>query len=117
MVTVTYELEEKKKKILYNPEASDNKATTHIHERSIKGPQDAVHDEPNRSCSVHQTFFEATENRTKSVFEFELRIGDRPMTQEEVEKFEQDWINLWNPEEKGPQFYVFPKIEFGSLFN
>ena len=97
MMTVKYELEKKKKKIIYNPEASDNKATTLIvHERSIKVPEYFAPVYSVRSCVVHETFTEgkAVPDRV------DFWSGNREMTQEEVEKFEQDWSNLWNPQAK-----------------
>ena len=93
MVTVTYEMEEKK---IGNPKSSDN-TTTVIHQRSIKVPHYLAPVLSVRSCGVHETFTEgeAALDRVPVYFS-----GNRPMTQEEVEKFEQDWSNLWNPEAK-----------------
>ena len=92
MVTVTYDLEEKKTKTIGNPKSSDN-TTTVIHQRSIKVPHYLAPVLSVRSCGVHETFTEG-EALDRVVYS----TGNRPMTQEEVEKFEQDWSNLWNPE-------------------
>ena len=96
-MTVTYEMEEKKTKTIGNPKSSDN-TTTLIHQRSIKVPHylapvggsvlSALY------CGVHETFTEGEAALDRVVY----FSGNRPMTQEEVEKFEQDWSNLWNPE-------------------
>ena len=103
---VTYDLEEKKKKTIANPMSSD-KRTTLIHERSIMVPEDAYGANgeyesivyvPNRCCSFHETFFGSTEGEAALDRVPVYFSGYRPMTQEEVEKFEQDWSNLWNPE-------------------
>ena len=104
MVIVTYDLEEKKKKTITNPMSSD-KRTTLIHERSIMVPEDAYGANgeyesiyvPNRCCSFHETFFGSTEGEA-ALDRVVYSRAHRPMTQEEVEKFEQDWSNLWNPE-------------------
>ena len=93
MVTVTYELEEKKTKTIGNPKLSDN-TTTLIHQRSIKVPHYLA---PVLSVrGVHEIFTEGEAALDRVVYS----TGNRPMTQEEVEKFEQDWSNLWNPEAK-----------------
>ena len=90
---VTYELEEKKEKTIANPMSSD-KRTTLIHKRSIKVPHYLAPVLSVRSCGVHETFTEGEAALDRVVY----FSGNRPMTQEEVEKFEQDWSNLWNPE-------------------
>ena len=91
MVTVTYKMEEKKTKTIGNPKSSDN-TTTLIHQRSIKVPHYLA---PVLSVrGVHETFTEGEAALDRVVY----FSGNRPMTQEEVEKFEQDWSNLWNPE-------------------
>ena len=90
---VTYELEEKKEKTIANPMSSD-KRTTLIHQRSIKVPHYLAPVLSVRSCGVHETFTEGEAALDRVVY----FSGNRPMTQEEVEKFEQDWSNLWNPE-------------------
>ena len=92
-MTVTYEMEEKKTKTIGNPKSSDN-TTTLIHQRSIKVPHDLSPVRSVRSCGVHEIFTEGEAAPDRVVYS----TGNRPMTQEEVEKFEQDWSNLWNPE-------------------
>ena len=97
LILVTYDLEEKKKKTIANPMSSD-KRTTLIHERSMMVPEDdcgSLLYVPNNCCSSHETFFGSTEGEARV-----YSRAHRPMTQEEVEKFEQDWSNLWNPEAK-----------------
>ena len=99
MILVTYDLEEKKKKTIANPMSSD-KRTTLIHERSMMVPEDdcgSLLYVPNRCCSFHETFFGSTEGEA-ALDRVVYSRAHRPMTQEEVEKFEQDWSNLWNPE-------------------
>jgi hypothetical protein len=120
MVIVTYHLVEKKAKTLANPKGSDDtpKTTIFIHKRSIKARgADApfVKCESNRSYSVQETLTEGEDDPDRIV-EAQIdrvqigRCGWRqyvvttgalsPMTQEEVEKFEEDWSNLWNPQSK-----------------
>ena len=91
---MTYQLEEKKTKTIGNPKSSDN-TTTLIHQRSIKVPEYFVPVYFVRSCVVHETFTEgkAVPDRV------DFWSGNREMTQEEVEKFEQDWSKLWNPQQ------------------
>ena len=120
MVIVTYQLVEKKKKTVDNPQVSiDNssKTTIHLHSRSINAILETVKQapgqlqlegffleyEPCRSYSVKETLTEGQDGHNRIVVG--SRIGQltyihRPMTQEEVEKFEQDWSNLWNPQAK-----------------
>ena len=94
-MTVTYEMEEKKTKTIGNPKSSDN-TTTLIHQRSIKVPEYFAPVYSVRSCVVHETFTEGEAALDRVVYS----RAHRPMTQEEVEKFEQDWSNLWNPKAK-----------------
>ena len=111
-MTVTYQLEEKKEKLIYN----DSKTSYLIHQRSIKTECPAF--SPfmkfdDRSYSVKETLTEG-EAISDQMFLLEIdgqsrswRINyrgyadsERMVIQEEVEKFEQDWSNLWNPQAK-----------------
>ena len=75
-----YHLVDKKQQTLVDPKASDNspKMTIIIHSRSID----------DRSYAVQW-------NTTEG--EDEDRIVETEMTQEEVQRFEEDWCTLWNP--------------------
>ena len=116
MVIVTYQLVEKKKKTVDNPQVSDNtsKTTIHLHSRSIDAILETVKQapgqlqlegplkqyEPYRSYSVKETLTEGQDGRDRIVVGSRIGHFGQPMTQEEVEKFEQDWSNLWNPQAK-----------------
>ena len=54
-----------------------------IHSRSID----------DRCYDVQETFTEGT----LGTLEYYVRVIETEMTQEEVERFEEDWNNLWNP--------------------
>ena len=79
-----HHLVERKQKTNVNPEASDNtpKMTRIIHSRSID----------NRCYDVQETLTEGMDEPA--------RVIATEMTQEEVEKFEEDWSTLWNPQAK-----------------
>ena len=116
MVIVTYQLVEKKKKTVDNPQVSDNtsKTTIHLHSRSIDailetvkqapGPETVegpfLEYEPCRSYSVKETLTEGQDGHNRIVVGSRIGQFGNPMTQEEVEKFEEDWSNLWNPQAK-----------------
>ena len=82
-----YHLVEMKQKSTVDPKASEDapKVTTFIHTRSID----------DRSYAVQETLSEGEEVPERTV--------ETQMTQEEVEKFEEDWSNLWNSQAK-PDF-------------
>ena len=80
-----YHLVERKQQTNINPDIDiDNtpKMTIIIHSRSID----------DRCYDVQETL---TEGRDEPD-----RVIETEMTQEEVEKFEEDWNNLWNPQAK-----------------
>ena len=79
-----YHLVERKQKTNVNPKASDEtpKMTIIIHSRSID----------DRCYDVQETLTEGMDERD--------RVIETEMTQEEVERFEEDWSNLWNPQAK-----------------
>ena len=58
-----------------------HKITVLIHSRSVD----------DLSYTVHETLTEVNDDEPD-------RVVTTQMTQEEVEKFEEDWINLWKPE-------------------
>ena len=75
-----YHLVERKQKTLINPCTDLCKTTISIHSRSID----------DRTYTVQETLTES-----KDVLD---RVIETQMTQEQVETFEEDWSNLWNPE-------------------
>ena len=79
-----HHLVERKQKTNVNPEVFDNtpKMTRIIHSRSID----------NRCYDVQETLTEGMDEPD--------RVIATEMTQEEVEKFEEDWSTLWNPQAK-----------------
>ena len=78
-----YHLVDKKQKTLVDPKASDGapKMTVIKHSRSIG----------DRSYVVQ---WNLTEGKDECV---EDRIDETQMTQEEIQRFEDDWCSLWNP--------------------
>ena len=104
-MTVTYQLEEKKEKLTNN----GSKTSYLIHQRSIKTDCPGTPDcpafcpnyEPDRSYSVRETFTEGEAGSDRMVFFYDRSQGfDRGSDSERmaIEKFEQDWSNLWNPQ-------------------
>ena len=79
-----YHLVERKQKTNVDPKASDNtpKMTISVHSRSID-----------------DRFYDVQETLTEGMDEPD-RVVETQMTPEEVEKFEEDWSNLWNPQAK-----------------
>ena len=79
-----YHLVERKQKTNVDPKAPDNtpKMTIIIHSRSID----------DRCYDVQETLTEGMDEPD--------RVIETEMTQEEVERFEEDWSNLWNPQAK-----------------
>ena len=79
-----YHLVERKQKTNFNPKASDDtpNMTIIIHSRSID----------DRCYDVQETLTEGMDE-AEQVIETE-------MTQEELERFEEDWSKLWNPQAK-----------------
>ena len=79
-----HHLVERKQKTNVNPEASEDKPKMTIitHSRSID----------NRCYEVQETLTEGMDEPD--------RVIATEMTQEEVEKFEEDWSTLWNPQAK-----------------
>ena len=105
-MTVTYQLEEKKEKLTYK----NSKTSYLIHQRSIKTdcPAYSPFMTPffDRSYSVRETFTEGEAvsdrmflliegfGRSRS-WQINYRDDSERMA---IEKFEQDWSNLWNPQ-------------------
>ena len=79
-----HHLVERKQKTNVDPKASDDapKMIIIIHSRSID----------DRCYDVQETLTEGMDEPD--------RVIETGMTQEEVEKFEEDWTNLWNPQAK-----------------
>ena len=79
-----HHLVERKQKTNVDPKTSDNapKMTIIMHSRSID----------DRCYDVQETRTEGTDEPE--------RVIETEMTPEEVERFEEDWSNLWNPQEK-----------------
>jgi len=79
-----HHLVERKQKTIVDPKASDSipKMTIIIHSRSID----------DRCYDVQETLTEGMDEPD--------RVIETQMTQEEVEKFEEDWSILWNPQAK-----------------
>ena len=97
-----YKLVERKEKILVIPEASDRtpKTTIHEHFRSIQ-PHYRLFNY--RSYTVKETFTEGKDEsdrviETQHLFKEGKYDQGHEMSQEEVERFEKQWSNLWNPE-------------------
>ena len=88
-----YHLVEQKQEILVDPKASDStpKMTILIHSRSILSDDPSIDDR----CYVVQE--NITENE---VIRTEGKKNETEMTPEEVQKFEEDWCNLWKPQDK-----------------
>jgi hypothetical protein len=84
-----YHLVERKQKTNFNPKASDDtpKMTIIIHSRSID----------DRCYDVQETLAEGMDEPE--------RVIKTEMTQEEVERFEEDWSNLWNPQAKADSLH------------
>ena len=75
-------------------------------ERKQNSPVDtkAIEDSPKMTMFIH---FRSIDARTYSIIETlnedkEVlnQVIETQMTQKEVEKFEEDWSNLWNPEDE-----------------
>ena len=77
-----YHLVERKQKTNVDPSDNTLKMTIIIHSRSID----------DRCYDVQETLTEGMDEPD--------RVIETQMTQEEVEKFEEDWSNLWNPQAK-----------------
>ena len=89
-----YHLVERKQQTNINPDIDNTpKMTIIIHSRSID----------DRCYDVQETL---TEGRDEPD-----RVIETEMTQEEVEKFEEDWSNLWNPQAKADS----PHFDWKSL--
>ena len=86
-----YHLVEKKQETLVDPKASDcrPKMTIMIHSRSISIDDPCI---GYRSYVVQETHTEGKDCLDQ--------IVETEMTPEEVQRFEEDWCNLWKPQEK-----------------
>ena len=82
MMVDGHHLVERKQKTNINPKATEDtpKMTIFIHSRSID----------NRCYDVQETLTEGMDEPD--------RVIETEMTQEEVERFEEDWSTLWNPQ-------------------
>ena len=92
-----YHLVEQKQEILVDPKASDSttKMTILTHSRSILSDNPSIDDR----CYVVQE--NITENEvTRTEGKMYLDQNETEMTPEEVQKFEEDWCNLWKPQDK-----------------
>ena len=89
---------ERKQKTNVNPEASEDKPKMTIitHSRSID----------NCCYDVQETLTEGMDEPD--------RVIATEMTQEEVEKFEEDWSTLWNPQAKADSPHFDWKSQPGS---
>ena len=77
-----YHLVERKQKTNVDPKASDNTPKMTI---------------INHSRSIDDRCYGAQKTLTEGMAELD-QVIETEMTQEEVEKFEEDWRNLWNPD-------------------
>ena len=92
-----YHLVEQKQEILVDTKASDYtpEMTILIHSRSILSDDPSIDDR----CYVVQE--NITENEvTRTEGKMYLDQNETEMTPEEVQKFEEDWCNLWKPQDK-----------------
>ena len=92
-----YHLIEQKQEINVDPKASDStpKMTILTHSRSILSDDPSIDDR----CYVVQE--NITENEvTRTEGKMYLDQNETEMTPEEVQKFEEDWCNLWKPQDK-----------------
>ena len=92
-----YHLVEQKQEILVDTKASDYtpEMTILIHSRSILSDDPSIDDR----CYVVQeniTEYEVIRTEGKKF----LDQNETEMTPEEVQKFEEDWCNLWKPQDK-----------------
>ena len=92
-----YHLVEKKQETLVDPRASDGapKMTILIHSRSISTDDPSIDD---RCYVVQDNITEGEVIRTEG--KKYLDKNEAEMTPEEVQKFEEDWGNLWKPQDK-----------------
>ena len=92
-----YHLVEQKQEILVDPKASDStpEITILIHSRSILSDDPSIDDR----CYVVQE--KITENEViRTEGKKYLDKNETEMTPEEVQRFEEDWRNLWKPQDK-----------------
>ena len=92
-----FHLVEKKQETLVDPKASDGapKMTILIHSRSISTDDPSIDD---RCHVVQENITEGEVIRTEG--KKYLDKNETEMTSEEVQKFEEDWRNLWKPQDK-----------------
>ena len=92
-----YHLIEQKQEINVDPKASDStpKMTILTHSRSILSDDPSIDD---RCYVVQENITENEVIRTEGK-KF-LDQNETEMTPEEVQKFEEDWCNLWKPQDK-----------------
>ena len=89
-----HHLVEQKQEILVDPKASDStpKMTILTHSRSILSDDPSIED---RCYVVQENITEGEVIRTEG--KKYLDQNETEMTQEEVKRFEEDWIKLWKP--------------------
>ena len=92
-----YHLVEKKQETLVDPKASEStlKMTILIHSRSISTDDPSIED---RCYVVQENITEGEVIRTEG--KKYLDQNETEMTQEELQKFEEDWSKLWKPRAK-----------------
>ena len=92
-----YHLIEQKQEINVDPKASDStpKMTILTHSRSILSDDPSIDD---RCYVVQENITENEVIRTEG--KMYLDQNETEMTPEEVQKFEEDWCNLWKPQDK-----------------
>ena len=98
-----YHLVEKKQETLVDPKASDStpKMTILIHSRSISTDDPSIAD---RCYVVQENITDGVVIRTES--KKYLDQNETEMTPEEVQRFEEDWCNLWKPQAR-----LYPELD------
>ena len=91
-----YHLVEKKQETLVDPKASDStpKMTILIHSRSISTDDPSIDD---RCYVVQENITEGEGEVIRTEDKKYLDQNEIEMTQEEVERFKEDWSKLWKP--------------------
>ena len=102
-----YHLMEKKQETLVDPKASDStpKMTILIHSRSISTDDPSIAD---RCYVVQENITDGVVIRTED--KKYLDRNETEMTPEEVQRFEEDWCNLWKPQAR-----LYPELDWKSL--
>ena len=105
-VNPSYDFVEKKQETLVDPKASDStpKMTILIHSRSISTDDPSA----DRCYVVQENITDGVVIRTES--KKYLDQNETEMTPEEVQRFEEDWCNLWKPQAR-----QYPELDWKSL--